>query len=100
MTLEVCPEPGNLEVPLTGKAGTIWLGSSGGWMEALIWDVPNLRCLTSLGFSPLKLFLHHFLPQRHPSPGFWCDTRCPPGEVSVFPGKMGTGNLFNQRVPF
>lgn len=31
-------------------------------MEALIRDVPNLRCLTSLGFSPLKLFHYHFLP--------------------------------------
>ena len=31
-------------------------------MEALILDVPNLRCLTSLGFSLLKLFHYHFLP--------------------------------------
>ena len=53
--------PGEYRGPTDWKGRDQLVESSGGWMEALILDMPNLRCLTLLGFSLLKLFLYHCL---------------------------------------
>ena len=59
-------------------------------------EMPDISGL----FSPYILSLP--LPTLcHPSPGFWCDTRCPHrASPRMFPGKMQTGNLLILRVPF